>query len=168
MNITYKQKHNIGRYYAQKFGLKNMLNEVRSSIIHPKCIDVDFRNSIVTIIIYLANEHEIKIPNIIKYSNDRKNMLKEINEDRSTAKKLIISIINGGFLKEYHEDKKLNKFLKGIESESKFLHEYFYNIDKRIENEDEYNFKGRSFSRLLQDYENQLLMYIYDYFSFKK
>ena len=31
-----------------------MFNEVRSSIIHKNCIDVDFKNSIVTIIIYLA------------------------------------------------------------------------------------------------------------------
>ena len=28
-----------------------MFNEVRSSIIHKDCIDVDFKNSIVTIII---------------------------------------------------------------------------------------------------------------------
>ena len=49
------------------------------------------------------------------------------------------------------------------------LHEYFYNIDKRIEdNENIYNYKAKSFSRILQDYENQLLMYMYDYFSFKK
>ena len=48
------------------------------------------------------------------------------------------------------------------------LHEYFYNIDKRIDDEKIYNLKGKSFSRLLQDYENQLLMYLYDYFSFKR
>ena len=49
------------------------------------------------------------------------------------------------------------------------LHEYLYNIDKRIkDNEYIYNYKAKSFSRILQDYENQLLMYMYDYFSFKK
>ena len=31
-----------------------------------------------------------------------------------------------------------------------------------------YNYKAKSFSRLLQDYENQLLMNLYDYFSIKK
>ena len=31
-----------------------MFNEVRSSIIHKDCIDIDFKNSMVTIIIYLA------------------------------------------------------------------------------------------------------------------
>ena len=125
-------------------------------------------NSIITIIIYLAEKHKLKIPNIIKYSKDRENILKEIDEDRSTAKKIIISIINGGFKDEYHQDKKLNKFLKEIENESKMLHEYFYYIDKRIENENEYNYKSKSFSRVLRGYENQLLMYLYDYFSFKK
>ena len=32
-----------------------MFNEVRSSIIHRNCLDVDFKNSIATIIIYLTN-----------------------------------------------------------------------------------------------------------------
>ena len=64
-----------------------MFNEVRSSIIHKDCIDVDFKNSIVTIIIYLADKHNLKIPNIIKYSKDREDILKNINKDRMTAKK---------------------------------------------------------------------------------
>ena len=168
LNIVYKQNNNTGRYYSQKFGLQNMFNEVRSSIIHKNCLDVDFVNSMITIIIYLANKHKLKIPNIIKYSNDRENILKKINDDRMTAKKLIIQILNGGFYDEYHEDKYINKFLKNIEKESLMLHEYFYNIDKRIDDENINNYKGKNFSRILQDFENQLLMSLYDYFSFKK
>ena len=168
VNIVYKQNNSIGRYYSNKFSLQNMFNEVRSSIIHKHCIDVDFVNSMITIIIFLADKYKLKIPNIIKYSNDRENILKEIHDDRMTAKKTIISILNGSVLEEYHKDKKINKFLKGIEEESKMLHEYFYKIDKRIDDENIYNYKAKSFSRLLQDYENKLLMYLYDYFSFKK
>ena len=41
-----------------------MFNEVRSLIIHKNCLDVDFKNSIVTIIIYLAEKYNLKIPNI--------------------------------------------------------------------------------------------------------
>ena len=48
------------------------------------------------------------------------------------------------------------------------MHNYFYNIDKRIDDENIHNYKGKNFSRILQDYENQLLMNLYDYFSFKK
>ena len=167
LNIVYKQNNGIGRYYSTKFSLQNMFNEVRSSIIHKHCLHVDFVNSMITIIIFLAEKHNLKIPNIIKYSNDRENILKEIHDDRMTAKKTIISILNGSVL-EYHEDKKINKFLKGIEEESKMLHEYFYKIDKRIDDENIYNYKAKSFSRVLQDYENKLLMNLYDYFSFKK
>ena len=145
-----------------------MFNEVRSSIIHKHCLDVDFKNSIVTIIIHLSEKYNLKIPNIVKYSKDRENILKMINSDRMTAKKTIISILNGGFSEKYHDDKNINKFLKNIEEESKMLHEYFYKIDKRIDDEKIYNYKGKNFSRILQDYENQLLMYLYDYFSFKK
>ena len=95
-----------------------MFNEVRSSIIHKNCIGVDFKNSIVTIIIYLAEKYNLKIPNIVKYSKDRENILKQINSDRMTAKKVIISILNGGFSEKYHDDKIINKFLKNLEKES--------------------------------------------------
>ena len=77
---------------------------------------------------------------------------------------MIISILNGGFSEKYHDDKNINKLLKNIEDESKMLHEYFYKIDKRIDDEKIYNYNAKSFSRILQDYENQLLMYLYDYF----
>ena len=145
-----------------------MFNKVRSSIINKHCIDVDFVNSMITIIIFLADKYKLKIPNIIKYSNDRENILKEIHNDRTIAKKLIIQILNGGFTDEYHNDKNINKFLKNIEKESLILHEYFYNIDKRIDDENIHNYKGKNFSRILQDIENQLSMNLYDYFSFKK
>ena len=49
-----------------------------------------------------------------------------------TAKKMIISILNGGFSEKYY-DKTIDKFLKNIEEESLFLHQYFYKIDKRID-----------------------------------
>ena len=165
VNIIYKQNDNTGRYYSNKFSLQNVFNEVRSSIIHKNCVDVDFENSIVTIIIYLSEKCNLKIPNIVKYSKDRENILKQINNDRMTAKKVIISILNGGFSDKYHDDRNINKFLKNIEEESKMLHEYFYEIDKRIDDEKIYNYKGKNFSRILQDYENKLLMYLYDYFS---
>ena len=144
-----------------------MFNEVRSSIIHKNCLDVDFKNSIVTIIIYLAEKYHLKIPNIVKYSKDRENILNQINSDRMTSK-MIISILNGRYSEKYHDDKTINKFLKNIEKESTMLHEYLYKIDKRINDEKIYNYKAKSFSRILQDYENQLLMNLYDYFSFRK
>ena len=81
---------------------------------------------------------------------------------------MIISILNGGFSVKYNDDININEFLKDIEEESKFSHEYFHKIDKRIDDEKIYNYKAKSFSRILQYYENQLLMNLYDYFSFKK
>ena len=145
-----------------------MFNEVLTSIIHKNCIDVDFKNSIVTIIIYLSEKYNLKIPNIVKYSKDRENILKQINNDRMTAKKVIISILNGGFSDKYHDDKNIYKFLKNIEEESKMLHKYFYEIDKRIDDEKFIIVKLKVLVEFFLDYENQLLMNLYDYFSFKK
>ena len=168
VKIHYKQNHNIGRYYSTKYSLQNMYNIVRSSIIHKDILDLDFVNSMITIIIYLAKQHKLKIPNIEKYQKDRENILKQIDEDRLTAKKLIISILNGCVKENYHKDTHTNKFLKEIENESKMLHEYFYKIDKRIVQEDINNLKGKNFSRILQNFENQLLMTLYDYLTFHK
>ena len=168
IKIIYRQNYNTGRCYSNQFSLQNMYNIVRSSIIHKDSIDIDFINSNITIIIYLAEKYKLKIPNIKKYSNDRENILKKINNDRSIAKKLILAILNGGFSQKYHDDKNINKFLKDTEEESKMLHKYFYKIDKRIDDEKIYNYKGKNFSRILQDYENKLLMNLYDYFQIKK
>ena len=84
--------------------MQGIFNEVRSLIIHKNCIDVDFKNSIVTIIIYLAEKYNLKIPNIVKYSKDRENILKQINSNRMTAKKVIISILNEGFSEKYFSE----------------------------------------------------------------
>ena len=146
IKIIYKQNFNTGRYYSDQFSLQGVFNEVRSSIIRKDCIDIDFINSNITIIIYLAEKYKLKIPNIKKYSNDRENIFKKINDDRSIAKKLILAILNGRFSQKYHDDKNINKFLKDIENESKMLHDYFYKIDKRIDNEKIYNYKGKNFS----------------------
>ena len=80
-----------------------------------------------------------------------------------SAKKVITLILNGGFSEKYHVDENINKFLKNIEEESVFI-----KIDKRIDIEKIFNYEGKSFSRILQDYENQLLMNLYDYFSIEK
>ena len=109
-----------------------MFNEVRSSIIHKNCIDVDFKNSIVTIIIYLAEEHNLKIPNIVKYSKYRENILKQINNDRMTAKKVIISILNGGFSDKYHDDENINKFIKILKKNRQCCMNIFIKLIKEL------------------------------------
>ena len=95
ISITYSQKsESCKRYYSDTFSLQNMFNEVRSSIIDRKCTDVDFVNSNIKIILYVTKKHKLNIPNIIKYANDRENILKQIGSDRKTSKKLILSILN--------------------------------------------------------------------------
>ena len=97
------------------------------------------------------------------------NILKMIGPDRRSAKKLILAILNGGYKPIYHEDKDINLFLKKIEMESRILHEYFYENNKRKDyDKNEYNYLGKNFVNILMDYENKLLMALYDYFNMKK
>ena len=49
------------------------------------------------------------------------------------------------------------------------LHEYFYENDRRKDyDKNEYNYLGKNFVNILMDYENKLLMTLYDYFNIKK
>ena len=158
INILHKQNNNTGRYYSNKFSLQNMFNEVRNSIIHKDSIDIDFKNSIATIIIYLADKHNLKIPNIKLYSKDRENILKNINKDRMTGKKVIISILNGG----YHDDKNINKFLKNIEKESILLREYFYKIVKELMMKKFIIIKQNLFQELFKIMKIKIMSLIFD------
>ena len=82
ITMTYSQKSdNCKRYYSDMFSLQNMFNEVRTSIIDKNCIDIDFINSNIVIILYLAKKHNLKIPNLIKYADNRENILKWIGPD---------------------------------------------------------------------------------------
>ena len=77
ISITYSQKSdNCKRYYSYMFCLQNMFNEVRTSIIDKNCIDIDFINSNIVIILYLAKKNNLYNPTVIKCSNDRENILK--------------------------------------------------------------------------------------------
>ena len=145
-----------------------MYNEVRTSIIDENFIDINFVNSKIVIILYLAKKNNLNIPTVIKYSNDRENILKWIGPDRKTAKKLILAILNGD-IKIFTIKKEINKFLKDIENEARMLHEYFYENDRRKDyDKNEYNYLGKTFVNILMDYENKLLMTLYDYFNIKK
>ena len=130
IEIIYYQNYNSGRYYADKFGLQNMFNEVRTSIIHKDSVDVDFINSNITIIICLAEKYKLKIPNIKKYSNGRENILKKINNDRKIAKQLILAILNGKITDKYHDDKDINKFLKILKKNQKCCMNIFIKLIK--------------------------------------
>ena len=53
--------------------------------------------------------------------------------------------------------------------EARILHEYFYENDRRISDDKTvYNYLGKNFVNILMDYENKLLMALYDYFNMKK
>ena len=53
--------------------------------------------------------------------------------------------------------------------EARILHEYFYENDRRISDDKTvYNYLGKNLVNILMDYENKLLMALYDYFNMKK
>ena len=49
-----------------------------------------------------------------------------------TAKKVIISILNGGFSKKYHDDKTIDKFLKILKKNQKCYMNIFIKLIKEL------------------------------------
>ena len=53
--------------------------------------------------------------------------------------------------------------------EARILHKYFYKNDRRKDyDKNESNYLGKNFVNILLDYENKLLMALYDYFNMIK
>ena len=84
-------------------------------------------------------------------------------EDRKVVKELFLSILNGGFKDIYSDDKQTNNYLKLFENEITKIQNYSYINDKRYL-DIHYNYKGKNFSRLILDIENQILQIMINYF----
>ena len=69
---------------------------------------------------------------------------------------MFLTILNGGFKKEYSKESRINNYLKLLENEVIRIQEYFYSKDKRYF-EKGYNYLGKNLSRIILDIENQIL-----------
>ena len=97
------------------------------------------------------------------YIESRELILSSFGEDRKFVKELFLSILNGGFKDIYSNDKQTNNYLKLFENEIIRIQNYFHINDKRYLNID-YNYKGKNLSRIILDFENQILQIMINYF----
>ena len=163
IEVTYKKgssSNNIGRWYAvNSIGLAPLCTCVRHTICDYLWIDIDQINSHPSITKTFMEKHGYNSPLLNICFEDRENFLKTIMEEeginRDDAKTAVISVINGGkyktpTLKQLADELKpcINKVIE--------LPEYqdIYNYCKNNYRD---NVVGKTFSRILQVVENDLL-----------
>ena len=171
INVNYKKgskSNNIGRWYADSaIGLAPMCSCIRHTICDNIWIDIDQVNSHPTITKTFMTKNGFISPLLNKCFEDRESFLNTIAEEeacsRDEAKTAVISVINGGKFKtptlmQLADELKpcINKVIK--------LPEYkeIYDHCKRVYG-DNYNLSGKTFSRILQIVENDLLECYIDY-----
>ena len=171
IKVNYKKgskSNNIGRWYADgSIGLAPMCSCIRHTICDNIWIDIDQVNSHPTITKTFMNKNGYTSPLLNKCFEDRESFLNTVAEEeacsRDEAKTAVISVINGGKFKTptlmlLADELKpcINKVIKLPEYKDIYLH------CKRTYGEN-YNVVGKTFSRILQIVENDLLECYIDY-----
>jgi len=173
IHASYFQNNKFGRHYASdSLSLQNMTREIRHSIACEFYDDLDMVNAHPNLLEYLCKKHKIDCPNLKEYNKNRDvyiNQLIIILKNRDLAKKVLLSVMNGGS-KDYNAciekitDDKLLKFMeefkiemKGIAKKIADLHKEAYSIHAGIK---EFNTRASFMNTLLCDIENKVLTYI--------
>ena len=130
--ISYKQKHtHKDRYYGIGSCLTYLKKEIRNSIMPKNIKDVDMINSHPVILLNLCQKNDIACNILKNYVENRNIILESFGNNKKSVKELFLSILNGGFKKEYSKNIEINNYLKLLEKEVIKIQEYFYSKDKR-------------------------------------
>jgi hypothetical protein len=175
--VGYHQNGDIGRYFADRcLSLQNLPREIRHSIANKYYIDLDMVNAHPVIFQFLCNKYNFSCPNLSEYINNRDNILNDISNNRDFAKKIILSIINGGD-SAYKNMTDKPKFLISFKREMGHLHLLFANkfqvkynnhCDKRENDGIDYNHLGSFVNKLFCEIENEILMIVWEFYNKSK
>lgn len=166
---TYSRNRNIGRMYSGKNGIQLIRKEIRNALFYNDYFDIDIVNSAPTILSQYCNKNKIKTKYIDDYVNNRdiilSNIVTHLQVDRDEAKRIIISIINGGsipknntlnWIKEFHTEMDIIlTAVFNLENEERI---YQNNLHKKKQ-----NIKGTVMSNILTTIENDILQHINSY-----
>ena len=166
--IHYKQKFkHKDRYYAIGSALTYLKKEVRNSIMPKNIKDIDMINCHPVILLNLCQKNKVKCNILKNYVENRIIILDSFGDNRKTVKELFLTILNGGFKKNYSQDAEVNNYLKLFENEIIKIQNYFYLRDKRFF-EKGFNFMGKNLSRIILEKENEILQTMINYFVSKR
>ena len=169
IKVNYKQNHkDIGRFFARgSLSLQSLPREIRHTISKDFYYDIDIVNAHPEILYQYCKRHNLETPNLKEYIENRQDVLNEImnkgNMTKEEAKKLILSITNGGQIKNNFEC----LFIYKYRDEINYIHDYICNLKENDEylkigttnakKKNGYNIKGSTVNVLLTNIENIIL-----------
>ena len=129
--------------------------------------DIDMIDCHPVILLNLCQKNKVKCNVLKNYVENRNLILSSFGDNRKDVKKMILTILNGGFKDIYSKDIKINNYLKLLENEVIKIQNYFYSKDKRYF-EKNYNHMGKNLSKIILEKENQILQVMINYFVSKR
>jgi len=179
IKVNYKQNHkDIGRFFARgSLSLQSLPREIRHTISKDFYYDIDIVNAHPEILYQYCKRHNLETPNLKEYIENRQDVLNEImskgNMTKEEAKKIILSITNGGQIKNNFEC----LFIYKYRDEINYIHDYICNLKENDEylkigtanakKKNGYNIKGSTVNVLLTNIENIILTTMINYLTAK-
>jgi len=185
IKTKYKQNKQKGRYFAiNGLSLQGMMKEIRNLIAKDYYQDIDIVNCHPVILSHICKQNNIDTPKLNKYINHRDDVLTKISNDyfdKKMSKQLILSMLNGGvscyndlqnYCKKCDEPfpsfveklkVELNKIYSFFTTNKKFIKDYKLHCKKREQQNITINHEGSFINHMLCDYENKILMCIYNF-----
>lgn len=168
--VKYFQRDNQGRRYAVGgLSLQFINRKIRCTISNKYYFDFDIENAHPVILEFLCIQNDFECPCLSEYIQNRESILTSLKMSRTKAKKTFLCIINDNNF----DIKNINyttDFLLNFVSEMKTIHNLFsalYNVEfKKFckKTTKKINLKASFMNTLLCDFENKILMTMYDFF----
>jgi hypothetical protein len=154
VTCVYAQKdYHACRVYVEGNSLQNFPRTIRGPLAHGKLFDTDIKSCHPTICQFLTQVHQLESTVLTDYVNNREDRLRELQErsgdDRDTCKELMLSVLNGGLLRNEEDDYLCRYKKEVIQFTEKLLEIYPEYTTIKEDGTDR-----TPFSLLMQDIEN--------------
>ena len=169
IDVKYKQNNGFGRYFAVGgMSMQTMPREIKHAI-QDNYVDIDIVNCHPNILVHLAKGRNINTDHLERYINERDTLLEKLDLDKEAGKMVVLSLLNGGT--EAFANLRIKPYwLSDLKEELETIHnsfaedkEYKVHKAKRKEQGNDFNHKGSYMNILICDFENKILMAIYEY-----
>ena len=173
VKVSYKQNGKQGRYFGE--GLQSIPRVVRHTISKDFYHDVDIKNAHPTFLAHYCKTKGLEHTHLKRYVSDREAYFTLLGIDRDSAKNLMLAIINGKIIKEdntypveiidfYNELLLIRKRI--MEQEPALVKLGTKNLKKKGRTNS--NLDGTVVNLLMCDFENRVLIEMYNFFHNKK
>jgi hypothetical protein len=177
LKVTYRQRHKVKRYYADRsIGMQSLLRPIRQTIAK-NYVDIDASNSGPSILKFICEKNKIAHPILTKYCDNRKEFIKRNGMTQIAGKKLCIIMLNSETEFKLNdtqkEFKKLNREIVDIQNElitkyNKNFKEFEKNMNESDCEDNKINIKGKFLSGIIYHVESQMLIQMYEFFKKQK